>query len=262
MGVTQNRSHEHLRPPAFDRRRYYTGAEHGVKLTHSRLMETRPAYDKEFRTLSLVNGKANGKQVKEAMMKASELELSKDKKMLGSIWGLADIDKDGEMDSDEFAICMYLIDFVKEGNSLPTQLPIAMCPLSKYPVVDWHYAIAKNSVLLNIVKIPFADLYFVDPEAYVCIGCEPTARDWMMISRLPNLEQELEKHWGPKFKDKWDYQIDDTLHQNVSGKELYVLFKAKKINGETQILHSTWHLYSDFIPMDDFLSKDLSELLA
>ena len=42
-----------------------------------------------------------------------------------------DVDKDGQLDLNEFVIAMYLSDFVKAGNALPGQLDPDMVPLEK-----------------------------------------------------------------------------------------------------------------------------------
>ena len=50
---------------------------------------------------------------------------------LYEIWSLADIDKDGALDADEFAVCMHLIECVLSGMSLPNSLPNDLIPPSK-----------------------------------------------------------------------------------------------------------------------------------
>merc|ERR1712083_523737 len=75
-------------------------------------------YDQKFYSLSLTEGKASGGQVKQVMLQS---QLSN--QVLGKVWQLADIDKDGAMTDQEFALCCYLLDLVKAGNPLPQQLP-------------------------------------------------------------------------------------------------------------------------------------------
>lgn len=94
-------------------------------------MTQKSVYDQKFYSLQLDQGFVGGMQVKGVMMSSG---LANDK--LGVIWGLADIDQDGKMDSDEFAVCMYLIDFVKAGNELPERLPLEICPPSKRPLLS------------------------------------------------------------------------------------------------------------------------------
>ena len=75
-------------------------------------------FDQKFYSLSRTNGKASGGQIKQIMMQS---QLSH--QVLGKIWQLSDIDKDGFMDDQEFALCCFLIEHVKNGNSLPDTLP-------------------------------------------------------------------------------------------------------------------------------------------
>lgn len=51
--------------------------------------------------------------------------------MLGKIWKLADVDMDGKLDRDEFALAMHLIDIKLDGHELPAQLPGHLVPPSK-----------------------------------------------------------------------------------------------------------------------------------
>jgi len=85
-------------------------------------------YDEQFYSLHLTNGLAPGSQLKGVMMRYAN-GLSND--ALAQIWDLADIGHDGKMDDLEFALMMYLVSYVLEGNPLPTMLPIRFIPPSK-----------------------------------------------------------------------------------------------------------------------------------
>lgn len=50
---------------------------------------------------------------------------------LFQIWGLADIDMDGALDSDEFSVAMFLAESVRDGGKIPTVLPPDLVPPSK-----------------------------------------------------------------------------------------------------------------------------------
>merc|ERR1712176_1718381 len=63
--------------------------------------ECKPKYDKIFNDLNPVNGKVSGSGAKNEMVK-SKLPNS----VLGKIWKLADHDKDGYLDDEEFALAM------------------------------------------------------------------------------------------------------------------------------------------------------------
>lgn len=53
------------------------------------------------------------------------------KSVLGKIWSLSDIERDGSLDKDEFALAMYLIDIKLEDHEIPTELPEHLIPPSK-----------------------------------------------------------------------------------------------------------------------------------
>lgn len=65
---------------------------------------------------------------------AAKTEMVKSKlpnSVLGKIWKLADVDKDGMLDSEEFALAMHLINIKIDGNDLPSELPEHLRPPSK-----------------------------------------------------------------------------------------------------------------------------------
>uniref|UniRef100_A0A0K8TAP2 EH domain-containing protein 1 n=1 Tax=Lygus hesperus TaxID=30085 RepID=A0A0K8TAP2_LYGHE len=83
-------------------------------------------YDAKFEALGPINGKVSGEAAKSEMVK-SKLP----KPVLGKIWKLADIDKDGFLDNDEFALAMHLIKVKLDGHDLPPNLPDHLIPPSK-----------------------------------------------------------------------------------------------------------------------------------
>eukprot|EP01132_Coremiostelium_polycephalum_P004956 gene4956-6173_t len=50
---------------------------------------------------------------------------------LGNVWMLADIDRDGTLDREEFALAMHLIYAIKNGYQLPNELPKYLIPEAK-----------------------------------------------------------------------------------------------------------------------------------
>ena len=86
----------------------------------------RHKYDATFDELGPCDGKITGAAAKSEMVK-SKLPNS----VLGKIWKLSDIDKDGFLDSDEFALAMHLISVKLQGYDLPAQLPDHLVPPSK-----------------------------------------------------------------------------------------------------------------------------------
>lgn len=65
---------------------------------------------------------------------AAKSEMVKSKlpnSVLGKIWKLSDIDQDGLLDADEFALAMHLINVKIEGHDIPSELPDHLVPPSK-----------------------------------------------------------------------------------------------------------------------------------
>jgi len=83
-------------------------------------------YDETFDALSPVDGKITGAAAKAEMIK-SKLPNN----VLGKVWKLSDVDKDGMLDSDEFALAMHLISIKMDGHDLPAELPTHLVPPSK-----------------------------------------------------------------------------------------------------------------------------------
>lgn len=51
--------------------------------------------------------------------------------VLAKVWRLADVDQDGALDSDEFALAMHLINIKLDGYDMPDDLPEHLIPPSK-----------------------------------------------------------------------------------------------------------------------------------
>lgn len=83
-------------------------------------------YERIFQTLGPINGKVSGTVAKSEMLK-SKLPNT----MLGRIWKLSDVDKDGTLDREEFGLAMHLIQVKLDGHELPTELPMHLVPPSK-----------------------------------------------------------------------------------------------------------------------------------
>ncbi|KAL4142903.1 hypothetical protein QTP88_005296 [Uroleucon formosanum] len=89
----------------------------------------RQKYDAIFNTLEKSDGKLSGAVAKAEMVK-SKLPNS----VLGKIWKLSDIDHDGFLDMDEFALAMHLIQVKLGGHDLPVEIPDHLIPPSKRDV--------------------------------------------------------------------------------------------------------------------------------
>ncbi|CAG5117244.1 unnamed protein product, partial [Candidula unifasciata] len=83
-------------------------------------------YDKVFDSLQPVNNMLAGDKVKPVLMN-SKLPVD----VLGRIWDMSDIDKDGYLDRDEFAVAMHLVYQAREGQEIPGILRPGLVPPSK-----------------------------------------------------------------------------------------------------------------------------------
>ena len=85
-------------------------------------------YDSIFDTLNPIDGKVSGASAKSMSpvddVRSSHIctftgEMIKSKlpnNVLGKVWKLSDVDKDGLLDSDEFALAMHLINIKLDGE--------------------------------------------------------------------------------------------------------------------------------------------------
>ncbi|KAL4235983.1 hypothetical protein ACF0H5_004371 [Mactra antiquata] len=83
-------------------------------------------YDQVFDSLQPVNNLLAGDKVRPVLMN-SKLPMD----ILGRIWELSDIDKDGYLDRDEFALAMHLVHKGMGKESIPNTLPQNLIPPSK-----------------------------------------------------------------------------------------------------------------------------------
>uniref|UniRef100_A0A3P8UKB0 Epidermal growth factor receptor pathway substrate 15 like 1 n=1 Tax=Cynoglossus semilaevis TaxID=244447 RepID=A0A3P8UKB0_CYNSE len=88
--------------------------------------EEKSKFDGIFESLAPVNGLLSGDKVKPVLIN-SKLPLD----VLGKVWDLSDIDKDGHLDRDEFAVAMHLVYRALEKEPVPALLPSALIPPSK-----------------------------------------------------------------------------------------------------------------------------------
>ncbi|XP_032381078.1 epidermal growth factor receptor substrate 15-like 1 isoform X8 [Etheostoma spectabile] len=88
--------------------------------------EEKSKFDGIFESLVPVNGLLSGEKVKPVLIN-SKLPLD----VLGKVWDLSDIDKDGHLDRDEFAVAMHLVYRALEKEPVPALLPSALIPPSK-----------------------------------------------------------------------------------------------------------------------------------
>ncbi|XP_047229696.1 epidermal growth factor receptor substrate 15-like 1 isoform X4 [Girardinichthys multiradiatus] len=88
--------------------------------------EEKNIFDGIFESLAPANGLLSGEKVRPVLIN-SKLPLD----VLGKVWDLSDIDKDGHLDKDEFAVAMHLVYRALEKEPIPALLPSALIPPSK-----------------------------------------------------------------------------------------------------------------------------------
>jgi len=88
--------------------------------------EDKAKYDEVFKTLMPTNGLASGQAVR-AILERSGQPVD----VLRQVWTLSDVDRDGCLDQDEFAVAMHLTREATTGRQLPATLPVEMIPPSK-----------------------------------------------------------------------------------------------------------------------------------
>ncbi|KAK7883350.1 hypothetical protein WMY93_029524 [Mugilogobius chulae] len=86
----------------------------------------KPKYDEIFYNLNPSEGKLSGTKVRE-WMTGTLLPNS----VLAHIWRLSDVDGDGMLDNEEFAVAVHLIEGKLDGYYLPRELPSHLVPPSK-----------------------------------------------------------------------------------------------------------------------------------
>ncbi|XP_078010189.1 epidermal growth factor receptor substrate 15-like 1 isoform X6 [Phascolarctos cinereus] len=89
-------------------------------------VEEKAKFDGIFESLLPISGLLSGDKVKPVLMN-SKLPLD----ILGRVWDLSDIDKDGHLDKDEFAVAMHLVYRALEKEPVPSVLPPSLIPPSK-----------------------------------------------------------------------------------------------------------------------------------
>lgn len=92
-------------------------------------------YDNAFHLLPVKAGRVSGDACKDTLM-GSGLPLRE----LQKLWDLADCDRDGSLDSDEFAVAMYLIESYQNGivTEMPNTLPPPLIPPTKRHLFDFE----------------------------------------------------------------------------------------------------------------------------
>ena len=100
--------------------------------------EDKARYDELFTELQQDAGRASGATVRpvlsvDLLLTAFEGFLGLSVDVLRTVWNLSDINSDGHLDADEFAVAMHLCREAATGEPLPPTLPPNLVPPSKRP---------------------------------------------------------------------------------------------------------------------------------
>jgi len=88
--------------------------------------DDKATFDEIFFSLGPKNGKITGNVARDTLVNTG-IDLG----LLRKIWELSDFEKDGVLDSDEFALALYLTEVCKRGGNVPDVLPLSLIPPSK-----------------------------------------------------------------------------------------------------------------------------------
>ena len=88
--------------------------------------------------------------------------------ILGEVWELSDIDKDGSLDIEEFCLAMYLLSKAREGEKLPASLPQNYVPPSHRVVYSKVQKVRKlqQTQIYNISPILLSLVYGLYYQSY------------------------------------------------------------------------------------------------
>ncbi|CAF3310619.1 unnamed protein product [Rotaria socialis] len=123
------------------------GINAGLGETDWIVTRSRHEYDEVFTHLSPQNGKVTGAAAKQEMVK-SKLPNN----VLGRVWKLSDIDKDGMLDIDEWALSQHLIKIKLDGHELPNILPDHLVPPSKRHLISASSSAEGNSSIYPAIN--------------------------------------------------------------------------------------------------------------
>jgi epidermal growth factor receptor substrate 15 len=176
----------------------------------------RCTFDRAFEKLSGTMSKLPGSSVKPIFLKSG---LSADQ--LHKIWDLSDIDEDGALDRNEFAIAMFLIHGLKSAviRELPERLPTNLMPIRMRRVSGIESGISLPTVTTNTLT------------ATPSLQVSPSKRN--------------EEHWivNLEEKQKFDHlfqQIDLDKDGFITGSDVFQTFLASGL--PNFVLSHIWNL--------------------
>uniref|UniRef100_A0A7N6BED6 Epidermal growth factor receptor pathway substrate 15 n=1 Tax=Anabas testudineus TaxID=64144 RepID=A0A7N6BED6_ANATE len=179
--------------------------------------EEKKKFDSIFDSLGPVGGILTGDKVKPVLLN-SKLPVD----ILGRVWELSDIDRDGMLDKDEFSVAMYLVYRALEGEPVPMSLPPPLVPPSKRK---------KPSVPPVMPLLP-------SPPSAVLNCCGPT-----VVLLLKSVLLPVQWVVSPADKAKYDElfnKTDGDMDGLVSGPEVRDIFLKTGLPSAT--LARIWEL--------------------
>ncbi|XP_073704583.1 epidermal growth factor receptor substrate 15-like 1 [Garra rufa] len=208
--------------------------------------EDKAKYDGIFESLSPIGGLLSGDKVKPVLMN-SNLPLD----VLGKIWDLSDIDKDGHLDKDEFSVAMRLVYAAREKEPIPSTLPTSLIPPSKRKKI----AGALPGSVPVLPSSPFLLMENLRPTAALSkspLGSSTNLSPSNSFKRSTptppqalTLTQPLSDHWVVPAEDREQYEeifelADSDFDGMVGGGEVKDIFMNSRL--PQSVLAQIWSL--------------------
>ncbi|KAI0222733.1 Epidermal growth factor receptor substrate 15-like 1 [Lamellibrachia satsuma] len=198
----------------------------------------RAKYDHIFEGLQPINGMLTGDKVRPVLLNSG---LPVD--VLGRVWDLSDIDEDGFLDREEFAVAMHLVYKALEKQPVPLKLPPNVIPPSKR---------RKTSVIPGAIRVlppigliaspPSSATVSVSSPPPIGIGRgSPTAPASVAVppGGAPAIGWVVTPVEKAKFEEMF-IQIDTDMDGLVNGIELREIFLQSGLN--QAVLAHIWTL--------------------
>uniref|UniRef100_A0A8C6S5E2 Epidermal growth factor receptor pathway substrate 15 n=1 Tax=Neogobius melanostomus TaxID=47308 RepID=A0A8C6S5E2_9GOBI len=135
--------------------------------------EEKKKFDSIFESLGPAGGMLTGDKVKPVLLN-SKLPVD----ILGRVWELSDLDRDGMLDRDEFSVAMYLVYRALEGEPVPMSLPPPLVPPSKRKKPSW--------VVSTADKAKYDELFAKTDSDMDGLVSGPEVRDIFLKTGLPS----------------------------------------------------------------------------
>ncbi|KAM8930564.1 epidermal growth factor receptor substrate 15 [Pelodytes ibericus] len=182
-------------------------------------VEEKVKYDAIFDSLSPLNGFLSGEKVKPVLLN-SKLSVE----VLGRVWELSDIDHDGLLDRDEFAVAMFLVYSALEKEPVPMSLPPALVPPSKRKTASTATSLP---IIPPLPMPPSKESRHSLPPVGI-LPTKPPATQWVISQKEKTTYDNL------------FLKLDTDMDGLVSGLELRELFLKTGLPSRT--LAQIWHL--------------------